>query len=279
MTTEHRLLPRLVAVDLDGTFLNQDSLVTRANLHAVKELNAMGIEFVVTSGRILPRFPQDVLSLEEMRFAITANGASLIDLQENKELFSDPLPKETAAQVVDAVTSFPIYFEIYVENQAYTDEKALCFYSDSFYSPNRLKAMNQSKNIISDIQELLQRDCRIQKIFLPHVEKEYIRAFEEKLVSIKGVEITNPFPYHYEFTKQGCNKANCLRQLCNRLDILPKDIMAFGDANNDSAMLRFAGMSVAMGNADEEIRKQARFTAKSNAEDGVAQFLQQYVLQ
>ncbi|CAB1252556.1 protein of unknown function [Ruminococcaceae bacterium BL-6] len=54
--------------------------------------------------------------------------------------------------------------------------------------------------------------------------------------------------------------------------------MAFGDANNDSAMLRFFGMSVAMGNAEADVRRQARFIAKSNAEDGVACFLREHVL-
>ncbi len=274
-----RLHPRLVAVDLDGTFLDEHSAVSEASRRAAEEIMAQGIEFVVTSGRILSRFPKDVLSIEGMHFAVTANGASLLDLEEKRELFSDPIPEETAARILDAVFSFPVYCEVYSGNRAFTDGDRLRFFRDDFYTPNRLKAMNQSRNLVPGLRELVrQPGCGVQKVFLPHVSEEYKQAFEEKLFAIDGIEVTNSFPLHYEVNRQGCNKAHGLRQLCGRLGISAEEVMAFGDANNDSAMLRFAGMSVAMGNAGADVRRQARFIAKSNAEDGVACFLREHVL-
>lgn len=279
MTFNPRLRPRLVAVDLDGTFLDEHSVVTTTNRRAVEEIIARGIEFVVTSGRILSRFPEDVLSIERMRFAVTANGASLLDLRGKRELFSDLIPEETAARILGAVLSFPIYCEIYSGNRAFTDEDRLRFFRGDFYTPNRLKAMNQSRNIVPDLRELIrQPGCGVQKVFLPHVPEECTQAFEKKLFAIDGLEVTNSFPLHYEVNRQGCNKAYGLRQLCSILGISAEEVMAFGDANNDSAMLRFAGISVAMGNADEDVRRQAKFSTKSNAEDGVACFLREHVL-
>ena len=84
--------------------------------------------------------------------------------------------------------------------------------------------------------------------------------------------------YIYEVLPQGATKASGLRQLAEKLDIEPAEIMALGDAANDIEMLDFAGVSVAMGNATDDIKKRCRYTTSSNDDYGVAKAIYDYAL-
>lgn len=277
--TGQNLQPRMVVVDLDGTFLDENSLVSENCRRAAEEIARHGIEFVVASGRILSRFPKDVMGIKGINYAVTANGASVMDIHRRKQLYCDNLTAGTVEQILDIVFSYPIYCEIYSDNEAYTDWNRMRFYNDSFYSPNRLKAMNQSRHVTENLYSFIrQPDHKVEKIFFPHVSEEYQQAFLGELNHLRNLEITIPCPFNYEINKLGCNKAKGLKFLCASLKICPGEIMAFGDAENDSAMLRYAGLSVAMGNSNAELQRQAKFVTRTNAEDGVAWFLNNYVL-
>ncbi|CRH85865.1 Phosphatase YidA [Chlamydia trachomatis] len=82
----------------------------------------------------------------------------------------------------------------------------------------------------------------------------------------------------YEVLPLGVSKASALKKLAKLLNIDPSEIMAMGDANNDIEMLKFAGLSIAMGNADDHIKALADATTASNNDNGVAQTIHQYIL-
>ena len=79
-----------------------------------------------------------------------------------------------------------------------------------------------------------------------------------------------------EINSVHASKGNALKSLCARLDIPMSSVLAIGDNQNDIEMLRFAGVSVAMGNAKEDVKSAARFVTGSNEEDGAAEFLERY---
>lgn len=85
-------------------------------------------------------------------------------------------------------------------------------------------------------------------------------------------------PEFYEIMPKGINKANGLNQLCQLLNIAPEEVMAIGDEENDLSMIRFAGFGIAMGNATEEVKQEARDITLTNDEHGVAAAIQKYVL-
>ena len=81
-----------------------------------------------------------------------------------------------------------------------------------------------------------------------------------------------------EFLHPEVSKAHGLAMIARDLGIKPEEIIAIGDSHNDIGMLQFAGLGVAMGNADEEVKQVARYVTRSNAEDGVAFVLEELVL-
>ena len=86
-------------------------------------------------------------------------------------------------------------------------------------------------------------------------------------------------PSIYETLPQGISKATALQSLAERLGLLPSEIMAIGDANNDREMLEFAGLAIAMDNASAPIKALANHVTSSNNEDGVAAAIYKWILQ
>lgn len=269
---------KLIAVDLDNTFLNADSKVSARNRAAVVRAIEQGIIFVVASGRMRHRIPEDVLSIPGFRYLVSSNGASVMDLQTEEVLFEDPIPNRTVKEVVGELKKFPIYLELYHRGYAYTDQQFFSHYSPDIYSPNLRVIMEQGIQLVDDIDAFIS-DPRntIDKINIPYIPPIHSESVF-RILHRPEITATNSLPKNAEVNHKTANKAAGLRFVCQKLNIDPSDVMAFGDAENDVEMMHFAGHSVAMGNACQEVKTSARYVTKTNAEDGVAWFLENHVL-
>src|SRR5699024_9567724 len=99
----------------------------------------------------------------------------------------------------------------------------------------------------------------------------------EKLSYHKELELTNSMPYNVEINPAGVNKAAALEKVCDWMGITMNNVMAAGDSLNDIKMIEQAGTGVAMGNAQEAIKKVADYVTDSNNQDGVANAIQRFV--
>lgn len=269
---------KLIAVDLDETFLNADVEVSARNRAAVTKAVDQGIIFVVASGRMRYRIPDDVITITGLRYLVSANGANVMDLQTGNILYEDPIPANTVLEIVSALKQYPIYLELYYGGYAYTDQQSFSYYSADIYSPGRRTIMESGIRIVDDLAAFIS-DPRntIDKINIPYIPPVNSREVSE-ILHRPEITSTQSLPQNAEVNHNTANKAEGLRALCRELNILPSEVMAFGDAENDLEMMRFAGFSVAMGNACPEVKASARYVTKTNEEDGVAWFLENYVI-
>ncbi|MDF2963402.1 MAG: Cof-like hydrolase, partial [Paenibacillus sp.] len=99
-----------------------------------------------------------------------------------------------------------------------------------------------------------------------------------KLEAWGVLEITNSHPLNLELNPKGINKASGIRQVCSLLGIGMSQVIAMGDSLNDESMIREAGLGVAMGNAQDEVKEFADVITATNEEHGVAKIIEQYVL-
>lgn len=269
---------KLMAVDLDGTFLDEETKVSFRTRLAVSRAVEQGIIFVVASGRMRYRIPEDVLSTPGFRYLVSANGACVLDLQKDRVLYEDPIPAYVLLEIVRELMKYPIYLELYCGGYAITDQKHLSYYSPSMYSPGRREIMGRGIHTADDLLAFISDPQNlIDKINLPYITSEFSGTVS-KILNRPEISATQSLPQNAEVNNYTANKGAGLRVLCRSLDILPEQVLAFGDADNDLGMLQFAGHSVAMGNAADDIKACARYVAKSNEEDGVAWFLEKYVL-
>lgn len=106
---------------------------------------------------------------------------------------------------------------------------------------------------------------------------EKLRLIRETLESWGGLEITNSHPNNLELNPSGISKASGVGEVCRLLGIGMHEVIAVGDSLNDIAMIRAAGLGVAMGNAQDEVKRAADAVTATNDEDGVAQVIRRYI--
>lgn len=116
---------------------------------------------------------------------------------------------------------------------------------------------------------------KVQGLFADMKERE--QAWQE-LKRFDSLELVGSLKYNIEINAAGVNKGKGLLELGEILGISREEIMAFGDGDNDIAMLREVGFGVAMENADEEVKAVADYVTGSNDEDGVAKAIARFVL-
>lgn len=135
---------------------------------------------------------------------------------------------------------------------------------------------------VDDMCEIIKKSD-VEKFNISSMAPERAEYITEKLISFKDTEWTSSLPgskvqNQMEFMKKGVNKGAAVKGMCSVLGISPESVMAFGDAQNDCSMLELAGWSFAMGNACEECRQTAKYITDTNANNGLAKAVEEYVL-
>lgn len=266
---------KLIALDMDGTLLNSQKEIPQAHIQAIHQAIENGVKLVLCTGRPLvgvkPYYEQLGLSGEN-EYVIINNGCSthqtkdwnLVawkELSVENILYLDKISKQTPAQLT-------LFDE---ERYLVVDEKPseLVTYDASlvFTTPTEisLEEAISGKNIMFQAMFLAQPDE------LDTFEKQFDSQISQHFSGVRSQ------PVIYEAMPKGTTKATALRELAQRLDIKPQEIMAIGDANNDIEMLEFAGLGVAMGNSNDYVKKLADYVTDSNDENGVATAIEKFI--
>ncbi|QAY68205.1 Cof-type HAD-IIB family hydrolase [Paenibacillus protaetiae] len=244
---------KLVALDMDGTLLNERSEISAENAEWIHKALDAGVVVSFSTGR---GFQSALVYAEQLGLEtpmITVNGG---------ELWAKPhvLHRRTLldAQLVRRLHELALeheepWFWAYSTAGIYNKEKWIDP-AESYDAYHWLKFGYYTENDV--IRE---------------------RIYEE--VSAWGAfEITNSSPANLELNPVGVSKASALRELCGLLGISMSQVVAVGDSLNDIAAIREAGLGVAMGNAQEAVKEAADIVTLTNNEHGVAHVIRNYVL-
>ena len=268
---------KLLALDMDGTLLNDQKEISPANIVAIQKAVDAGVKLVLCTGRILsgvkPYFEQLGLDAEN-EYVILNNGCALHQTSDWSLLDHHGLNADEIAYLADFARGFELPLTLCdVDNYYVVDQTA-------------------NAHIIEDTQNIFLTPKTISlKKTINHHQPFFLAKFvgEPGLVGDfmkeKDAELSKHFntvlsqPSIYETLPQGVSKATALQSLAERLGLLPSEIMAIGDANNDREMLEFAGLAIAMDNASAPIKALANHVTSSNNEDGVAAAIYKWILQ
>lgn len=270
---------KLLALDMDGTTLMNDHYtVSKRNQQAIKWAIAQGIEFVPATGRTITHLPKDILNLKNWRYAITSNGAFVYDRQQDKVIYSDFLDIHLVLQMIRELKKLELFFEVYINGTSFI-EKHYLEHAQRYHITEQSQLFLREKcNQIENIFDfLLKENIHVEKIFVPYIPDEIHPQVTQMFLQFP-VALTSSVDTNIEVNNQTANKGEALKYLAKQLQIIPDEIMAVGDSNNDYEMLEYAGISVAMGNGNEKVKKIAKFQTLSNEQDGVAHIIETLVL-
>ncbi|MDM8271036.1 HAD family hydrolase [Thermophilibacter provencensis] len=266
---------KLLAFDLDGTFLAPDRSVTPRARRAILSLRERGIEPVPTTGRAHQKLFSQVLGMDGFRYVIAANGAVVLDVEKNVYFVHEVIAADVAADLVRELERPGVVTYTCLDDEAGT-RIASC----------------ESLEVLLDIMGYNPWDEPIVEHAADRIESEGIGALKvgahfcdrwryedfSPLAGRFGLEHAASATGNAEFGPLGVTKATGLRALSRAMGLDLREVCAIGDAGNDADMLRTAGLGVAMGNATDEARAAADMVARPNSEDGFADFVERYLL-
>jgi Cof subfamily protein (haloacid dehalogenase superfamily) len=275
---------RLVAIDIDGTLLNSDEEISPANFAAIHQTMARGIEVVLLTGRRLAtaRWIPQQLGLGGP--FVVHNGALILQMASGLPLARFFLSPPTAREVLERSHLFLDAILLHVEDG---EDGLMAVHPASAANPilQRYLSRNHQRVVHTEQLNIFANERLIQIMFAGHTKQ--IDDIETQLACIQ-----EPLPPHITKTcypdrdfsimdilDRKCSKAQALKFLSSRNGIARNQILAIGDNHNDLDMLLFAGTGVAMGNAVRELKDTAFFVTGCNNSDGVAQALEQFILQ
>ena len=270
---------KLIAIDMDGTLLNEKKHIDKAQKEAIHEAVEAGIKIVLCTGRplygILPFYEELGLSeLDSEGYVILNNGCSihktkdweLIDQVNFTSDDIDYLYKFSEGYDIN-FTLVNDYYYFNIDDRKPTDElitDAGFVFSD--ITNISLKEAKNGKHKIIKIMFLGNPNI------MANFQKENESILKDKYSSVLSQ------PYIYEILPKGNNKGTGLKKLAKKLGIKQEEIMAIGDGNNDIEMFEYAHYSVAMENGTKPARKAAKYQTDSNENNGVAKAIRKYAL-
>ena len=271
---------KLIAFDLDGTFLDDHKNCIKENMEAICAAAEQGVIIVPSSGRMFNGIPQEIRDLPFIRYAITINGAGVFDRREDTEIYQANIPFEDAERIYDYVENLPCSYDCYMNNKGYIDRR---FYDhlEDYIVDEVIRNMNRKlRGPVDNFRQYMQA-CKgspqkIQLMFKDLKRKQYeLETFDARF---PGYVATSSLSPNIEINAAAANKGAGLKALCEYLGIDLSETMALGDGGNDITMLQMAGLGVAMGNAPDEVKAIADVVVSTNEEGGVAEAIRRYVL-
>ena len=282
---------KLVAIDLDGTMLNQYGIITERTKEIIKKVQEKGIEVMIASGRAITSVKRFSKEINSKKYFISGNGAITYDITNNKILYENVLKKYKALQIIKICEENSIYYNVYTENGIIAKSlnyNTLYYYKDNLTKPDENRThINIVENVYNYIDE---NDEKILKVMICDEHKSVFNSIVRKLKELSDIEVLEVSHMSRKIIKQGTeeialeyfytevsakdvDKWNALEELIKLMNISKEEIVTIGDNANDVKMIKNAGLGIAMGESAPYVKQNADIITLTNEEDGVADAL------
>ena len=268
---------KLIALDLDGTLLDSEKRLSPRSRAALFAAAEAGIEIVPATGRFCRGIPESVRALPFLRYAITINGAEVVEVRTGESLYTAEIPLPDALDVLSFLDTLPVIYDCYLGGWGYMTASMRDRAGDYIDYIHSLNMVRDLRSGVPELKAFLReqgKDVQKLQLFTRDIPLRdgLVHTLAERFPALV---FTTSLPNNIEINTAAANKGDALLALAGRLGLTRAQTMAFGDGLNDTAMLRAAGCGVAMGNARPEVKAAAdRVTADCDA-DGVAAVIEE----
>jgi hypothetical protein len=262
---------RLLLADVDGTLVTADKTLTGASIEAARALGRAGIMLAITSGRP-PRGMNMLIGPLGLTTPIAGfNGGAMVrpDLT---VIESHELDGRTARRAVDMIRQGGL------DAWLYTAESWQILDANAPHVASEAWTVKFDATVVTDFADA--DLARAVKVVGCSDDLARVAACERTVQDALGeaASATRSQPYYLDVTSAKANKGEVVRTLARLLGVAPAEIATIGDQPNDTLMFKVSGLSIAMGNASDEVKATASAVTNSNEDEGFAQAVERYVL-
>lgn len=265
----------MLVLDIDGTLVGSDKTISEKTKEAIIKAQQRGKIVAIASGRSIAgiRKTASNISLEQYGgYVIAYNGTTVVNCKTGECIYNQMVPKELVKPVYEAAKRVNAGIVVYNDNT----KEMISGNGLNEYIKIDAEACNVTINEVSDFVKAI--NFPFNK-FLLSGKPEHM-AEVEKIMAKEFGDRLNVFrsdPFYVELLPRYVDKGVAVEKLVKHLDIQREKVICIGDSYNDLPMLRFAGMGVAMGNAQQEVKEMADYVTASNDEDGIVNVIDKFM--
>lgn len=263
---------KLICADIDGTLLDDEKRLSERNCSAIRRAADKGICFSLVSGRMPNSVNQLFQAIGRKGPYSVYNGGALYDAEDHL-LEETRLDCDVSKRILALSRQFAL--------------EGILFDGDEWYLESREGLIYSKKRPIYMKECII---CPFEKALSTFKSNKYLLYFQERssmdsfMAELRSSGLGDDMLKYYpcgsflELMDHRVNKGNSVHALCNHFGFAPDEVMAIGDDYNDIEMLCASGLSVAMGNAFSEVKREAEFQTDSNNDDGLAKAIERFCL-
>lgn len=259
-----------VLADVDGTLVNGAKVVTARAIEAIEKLHQRGVLFAITSGRP-PRGMRMLVRPLEMRGPMAAFNGGIIVQPDMTIVDERPVPADVAPAIIDLIRAHDLYPWIYRGTEWYVTDP------DAPHARREATTVQFQPTVVASYDSLLDRVVKIVGVSDDHDRVERCEAAVDRRLGAH-VSASRSQPYYLDVTHPEANKGVVAERLSHYYQIPLEQIATLGDGANDVLMFKRTGLSIAMGNASQEVQRQATYVTASNEDEGFAKAVEEFIL-
>jgi len=281
---------KLIALDLDGTTLNSNKEMTEETIRAIKRAQQQGHIVMALSGR-----PSFSINMELAKYGLDCpvggnNGTELyaegklieltsLNLSQSQRIVTELEIEKMAYKISTDISTFAHKdwlkrFEKMVESGRVPKEHFVHKDYKMFTTPPHV----YGQPFFNQPDEIVNKESLVVKFLIIALDPDQRKRVQKKLEAIEELYVTSSSPFNIEVMHLNGNKGYGLKSMARYFNIPLENTVAIGDERNDIPMFNVAGLSIAMGNAEEEVQKHCDIVTLTNDEHGVAHAIEKYIL-
>ena len=263
---------KLIACDLDGTLIGSDLKLSKENCEAIKEITSKGVLFVPATGRTICEM-EEIFNMQEIRYVIFSNGAVVYDKLTGDNIFLG-LDEKNSSFIYDTASKFNMYMVVHKDGKTYADKKKSTMFSKYNVSREAENLVKKYCILHDDLEEVI-RD-RIECVSIFFASQEETDSCRDILSSNPDLHIVEGWECNLEIFFKNAGKDNALKRLAEKLNLDMKNVITFGDSDNDRQMTILSGLGLAVENACDLLKEAADKIICSNNESVVRYVIDHY---
>lgn len=274
---------KMVCIDMDGTLLGKRKKISEFSKDIIKKAHDMGVEIVVTTGRLYNNaaYFSQLLGVDSP--VIAANGAIVIDQKTNDIIYESAIPEIECMNILKILNKYKIPFHFHTTDTIYCNNWFSKFGTQVYMTKQvyyeHLNINYYTVKTEKEWAEVFKKESgRMAKCIAFSPKSKSIFKVRKELDNLENIVYFGSGNHSTEINFKGVSKGNSVKVLSEKYGIKREELICIGDNENDISMIKYAGLGIAMANAIDEVKAAAQYITDSNKNDGVAKAIKKFIL-